>query len=177
MANHKTPTPEDIGDPRPEDLWIAVGQALTSWERLQGCLTLLLGAIVGSNSVALMHAFGRLLQVNSKLDMLRDAARTALHGRQDILARIVQFLENVNKHNDFRNHCAHGIVSSFSENGTEHGYFLHPDISNGKYVDRKGFPDTLKFKLTAREVRQYTEGFEGLRGEVVALILELSPDS
>ncbi len=109
----KTGNGKMLGDDSPDNLWRAVGMALTSYEHLEEELAQLFQFFIESNSKAAVKAYG---VSSGRHNLLMEASQAFFDRRNGYIIDINEF-KNILKHYShaasFRNEVAHGIVRSF----------------------------------------------------------------
>lgn len=153
----KTPNPWDplpilnIGDSDASELYRAIGQALTVWERLDDNIGILFAVLVNSRQGAAEAAFGMVQSIEQQLRMVSAAAdriypkiqnaQTLEMEAPPIRTEIAQLINDLVHLAGCRNNIAHGIVTHFQTTSTDkdgvstetdHGVFLIPGHTNTK---------------------------------------------
>jgi len=187
------PNPWDVapilpqGDPEPEPLWLAVGKALTAWEKLDQVQAQIFGVIVGSRRGGASAAYGVVVASSARSEMVAAAAAEVLQDKPEYLADVTAMVNRVGKLSGRRNDIAHGVVGHFT--GTrlgkndevidfDDGCFLTP----ASYATRKRNKDreiydpanTIgKYAYTAAQIEEYGSAFHREYGDGVKLMFRL----
>ena len=107
------------GDDSPDNLWRAVGLALTSYEDLEEELAELFRFFIESNSKAALRAYG---VSSGRQNLLTEASKEFFNRRNGYISDIDEF-NSILKHYScaasFRNEIAHGIVRNFRLNDSD----------------------------------------------------------
>lgn len=138
------PDTKDFGYKSEDTLFISIGHALTVWEQIENMLSMMFALFVESGSDAARRAYGAISSASGRREALGMAAQV-FAGNQvsDFPMRDFQLLMNhVGKASGRRNEIAHGIVTSFSLDGNEHGFFLVP----ADYNSRKTAARTIEWR-------------------------------
>jgi hypothetical protein len=200
---HKTPPKAQPWDIRPkpergsansDDVYRAVGMALTSWEYVENAVADIFVSVVGdpfesANKSPATRAYGAVTNFNSRADMVEAAAyaflnpeRTKAKADAQLLAHRTELREQfktlLGKFRSFagrRNDIAHGIVDS-----NRLGSFLYPASYNAKKHPLEKADLTLHqralFCYAAEDIHYYRERFEDLYDELSAFCREVWRD-
>jgi hypothetical protein len=109
------PSPE-IGDKSADDTFLAVGKALTEWEKLESAFSRLFGGFLGmgDHSLAASRAYGSVLTFRGRSEMVTAAAEAFYFEKPDAdLERVTK--EIIKRSIGFsarRNEIAHGVVAA-----------------------------------------------------------------
>lgn len=161
------------GDNSSQDIYIAVGRALTTWEEFEGFLSLLFAELVGSrNTQAARQAYCAVRTFEGRSEMLKAASSAYFHDfpNNDFRKNILDLIKEAKNLAPRRNEIAHGIVRDFYE-------LPHPDIPpfrTGQYALFPTYADSKKrdvntnpsYCYTSVELNHYTEQFIKLCGKV-----------
>jgi hypothetical protein len=175
------------GDTSKDNLFRAVGAALSQWEFFEGNLTLAFSYLLGAGygNIGAIRAYGSVETFRGRAKLIESAAEVyfrynpdnALHSLLDeILKRSRQFSAR-------RNEIAHGIVSPFvrlSENDewVDCGFVLYPAY----YATRKRQlpattpldPVEFTFAYSSIEIDTFRDHFDRLAAQVVELLTGLA---
>jgi hypothetical protein len=178
------------GSATADDIYRAVGMALTSWEYVENALadafTLFVGAPEESPPrVPALRAYGAIVGFQSRAAMLDAAGEAFFHKHRDqtpdpkldpqkekLRGEFVSLLRETKGHSDRRNDIGHGIVSS-----SRLGSFLYPpDYNARKYPllkDNLTLHHRAAYAYTADDIHHYRKGFEELYDKLSVLCTEL----
>ncbi|MHB8268236.1 hypothetical protein [Bradyrhizobium sp.] len=200
----KTSKPWDIrptqptGSPSDDDVYLAVGKALTAWEgieiRLSEMYLLFIGRYYSNPKeyrqpvIAALRAYGSITNFTTRAEMVESAADSFFHSRssffplrraiEDKLIALEKALEDefkslMTETRNFvarRNDIAHGVVHG------PKGYFLSPpDYNTRKYPrSRDGklrtIFDTATYHYTSDDIDYYRQHFVGLQVKIAEFI-------
>jgi hypothetical protein len=158
----KLPT---TGNQTKEQIWTAVGAALTAWGEYESELGHLFSIFMAGDfpSPQARRAFGAIKGFEARSQILREAyeAFQAYHGRH--IKEPKEFYELWKQANEavkLRNDVAHGIVLPLSTKGAPvtNGYCLMPPYHDAK----RDINDVPKFAYTAEMIGEFTTGFHNL---------------
>jgi hypothetical protein len=184
------------GDDDPDALYLAVGKAMSAWNKVELSLAYLFGVFVnahGGMEVA-ARAFGAVATTSGKLDMLKAAAevfigREEADGKPSIASEaapdktIINLKADLKLHIDTvwkgfgerRNDIAHGAVLAHGPasdiRAMKGRWYLVPSHIDPKKWERRGDP---KFCYTAADVDFYVEQFNSLTGPIIKLTTSVS---
>jgi hypothetical protein len=162
---------EPKGDADEKDLFMAVGFSMTAWENLEASMAFLFRALVLSKSDAPARAYASVISFSSRADMVLAASEATRQIVSDQHKRVQYLLGLVGKYNARRNEIAHGMVLHFSDNGTDLGYFLGPNmLTNARKVP---WGAEQKYRYTAVQVLYYAAEFHKLSDPVLRLASEI----
>jgi hypothetical protein len=203
MAKPKTFEPWDVlpiepkGDDTADEIYLAVGKALTTWERLDDTLGMIFGTIVRSEKGAASAAYGVVLSPASRAEMIVAAAEQTFSINDPLALQIVKLVNDVGRLAGRRNDIAHGVVTSFSETRleegggkteVEHGHYLVPaNYNRRKKRSKKAIRDYLiehgmnfyphlfhKYAYTSAQIYTYITHFDHYRQSAWATLTQLS---
>jgi hypothetical protein len=170
------------GDETADELYRAVGYALTGWEFLEIELAGLFDILIGKNldSHASHRAYGSVTIWNVRSDMLRataDAYFLAFHN-PPLQKCISDAINRVNYFASRRNDIAHGIVTSYDEFmrvtnplGGFNGWLLFPAYTSTKAMKEPfRFP---KYAFSAEMINDFGAKFRSIRSTISELIEEV----
>lgn len=139
------PNRRESGDANENDLFAAVGKALSRWELAENHMARLFGVLVESTSQASARAFGTVVSSTGRREMLEKAAevyfdspRFRTHDaeispfrRKHDSGVLKTLLKNYARAAERRNDIAHGIVTEILwREPRSHGHFLVPPDYN-----------------------------------------------
>ena len=148
-----------LGDSSADDVFLAVGRALTQWEVLEGRLGYMFGLIVDSRRTdAASRAYGAVSSFQARYDMLA-AAFAASPARHDpAVAPFDALLKRIAHFGPRRNDIAHGMVTKFNVDRKERGHYLCPAQYATK---RRRRPGTAlgDYAYTSAQIYEYVAEF------------------
>ena len=125
---------QPFGTKQEDEIYAAVGRALTNWETLEWVLARMYSALCGAKTEGAERACGIVLISNTRNDMVVEALKCFEFGELTHKNKIKSFLKKVRNFGPRRNEIAHGVVRSVRVQGTDLGFFLAPAPSSSKYV-------------------------------------------
>jgi len=171
-------------DPIEDNLYLAVGRALSMWERLDTSLIMSFGYLVGTYHVAALRAIGRIESPVARLHVIREAFRSAEVTTQNSLPNFENVLKQVEKFAEVRNAIAHGTVIGVQLAENPRGYYLVPGIGTSRKVkhldhidgaailqatdDAAAIGQIYDYALNSQRILEYQQEFERLLHEVEA---------
>lgn len=189
-----TGSPFRLGHATPEPIYLAVGQALGKWERLEGEMAHLYSQFLGRSEgpefhIPAVRAFGTLTSPATKAEMIAAAAEAYFHRlafdvRINANAAVMQELATVeaelrNTLKSYRgwmsrrNDIAHGYVAQtgpWDDNSVTH--LLYPsECSTNKWCVVVGEP---AYAYEAEHISAFGIAFEALEADVAKLCHDLS---
>lgn len=162
------------GSAKEDDIHLAVGRALSRWERLEVNLAGLFATFVESQSIAAVRAYGTIASARGRLDALEEASKMFFSERKDDeRSAFVRIHKLCSKAAGRRNEIAHGIADALAEYGFEGGgwYQMSSDYNARKSlafipIDQATTdPHTWhpsKFAYTAAQIEDFSNGFHTL---------------
>lgn len=172
------PFPE-VGSDSRDEIHMAVGAALSSWEHSELHLALVFSHLLGdgAHSEAAFRAYGSAIAFSARADMVAAAADQILAThpeRNELEPNLRQAINLMRRASARRNEIAHGAAFAYctlQSRPDAPGYCLFP----GQYASNKrllgGEP---KYVYSAQQIDAYREGFESLAGPVLAVMMQLS---
>lgn len=181
------------GDHDGQDVFAAVGMALTAWEKLEQAQANVFGQLVGSRRGGAVAAYGTIVAYKGRAEMLTAAAKVVLKGdppigNASVLAELLTLIKETGELSGRRNDIAHGIVSHFKASvtgadgvrtETDHGCYLVPaSYATNKRTKRElSFNDPIMLRgtyaFTADQMLAYAGHFEARYKRMVDLIFKL----
>ncbi|MBY0300040.1 MAG: hypothetical protein K2X71_29055 [Methylobacterium sp.] len=163
--------PEPNGDKSKTPIFTAVGQALNSWEHVEGQIASLYGVLLGTSiPVGAIRAYGAIATFNARQSMVNAASAALFHyQKNDTLRDAIKYtLENVCKDASARrNEIAHGIVIKRARgSGSSGGYFLTAGLYSSLKRDMRF---EAKYEYTSRQIKNYAHLFDKLTTSVSQL--------
>ena len=175
--------PVEVGDTRPERIWLAVGAALSTWESTEDAFAYLFAFTINpiTTSYAARRSYGKLMSGNSRRDLIegslevfwRDIHKEAwTEERQEVLQNDCKSL--IKMHQDAmarRNEFAHGIVASLPLGRSPNRLVLAPAFYN--HTKRK--IDLVEiYRHNSQTIMGFRKKFQALEGDVHRLVETLA---
>jgi hypothetical protein len=161
-----------VGDGTQDDIYPAVGRALTAWCETEEAIAYLFSTVVEAGIIGapVNRAYSSISGVRNRIRMVREAADAwfaQLGGcpKSDDLFRILTICE---KWSERRNEIAHGGVD-LDVDMTSNSWFLYP----GYFTTKRQFGTRAEFRYTASQIDKIAEGFGALHEDLSALATEL----
>ena len=170
----RPPIPES-GDTDEADVYRAVGEALSRWERLEEQLAMLFIAFIGAgqDTDAARRAYGAILKTSDRREMMLAAAVAHFHehpnpGLENDFKKIINTIGDASGR---RNDIAHGIVRPYGM------YFVVPEGRSETFLLFPSFASTKSTKLatpfilpdyayTSEQITKFGIGFMNFIPEV-----------
>jgi hypothetical protein len=176
-----------IGDAEPEPIYLAVGFALSIWERLESDQARLFSVLVdGGRSIAASRAYGLAIPARLKKDMIGVAAETLFHpGEEELFKRIKDAAQLTEEWSNRRNDIAHGQAQKFIINDVEGDYYLMPARHSTKNVNEfnslssdssdeiEAVFGAYSYAYTSDQIHGIIRGFENHRQLINTLVFEV----
>lgn len=137
------------GHPNSQEIYAAVGEAISQWERYEGNLSLLFAALVSkSDNLPARRAYNAVRTFEARIEMLR-AASTAFfaenpnEGHESLMTAVVT---DGKCYGPRRNEIAHGVVDHFQPYPPKlprdiiQEFALYPSFANFKQRDLEEMP-------------------------------------
>jgi hypothetical protein len=153
------------GNQTPDSIFLAVGVALTAWERLESMLAELFDLLLASENRAAFKVYQSSKTSNARREML-SAALPLDRASERENAELTNFVSSVNEFAARRNEIAHGQIYALGE----HGYYLGPSNLTKRKWGKEG---AAKYQYVASDIDYYTREFGALERRCGALIGEL----
>ena len=167
--------PSPIGNSNENEIFSAVGQALTEWEQVEKACAQLFAIFVSANRRRLyfapaVRAYGCIISTKSKNDMLREAAKAFFSTRKTKSHFVADFEQVMADYLNFanrRNEIAHGsvqrvfITARTTARGSRQkaiGCYLMPSFYNPKKFKEEKF----SYYYTSNDVIHYRQEFTKL---------------
>jgi hypothetical protein len=181
---------EPHGDGDVDQIYLAVGRALSTWETLEENLGRVFAALCGSNGEGPARAYGAVSSNSGRTDMIREAFSCSHVRSKSSFATFPKFLERVGKYGTRRNEIAHGVARSFNVNSVDKGCYLCPasyhsrkTLSSTAYMDsviNSEFTEQLifirvfgKYAYTSNQINYYTDRFSKLNSCAIHFWMDL----
>lgn len=165
------------GDPAADEVYCAVGRALSEWETVETAVATLFAVVVGGH-LAAKRAYGAIASSVGRLQALKAAGDVFLEdkdqGDRDRLSLFLRLLESASGR---RNEIAHAVVVKYAaQDAPGGGFYLAPP----GYMTRKTrhwidinttSPDPFNFTThnyayTAAQINEYAAGFSSFAREL-----------
>lgn len=97
-------------------IYTAVGEALSSWERLEGVVSQVFATVVSAGlddatALPALRAYGAVTGSFSRNEMVKAAANAALSHQPEVLSNLKGSLDEMNHFASRRNEIAHGVAA------------------------------------------------------------------
>ncbi|KAF0128503.1 MAG: hypothetical protein FD152_2312, partial [Xanthobacteraceae bacterium] len=116
-----------------DDVFRAVGAALTQWEFVETAFAELFGTLLGAPGGSAARAYGVVTTSGARRDMISQAAQGEFPHDEVLLAQIKDVLSIAEVGSQRRNEIAHGAVMRLTDRGEDRGCYLIPPT----YVSKK----------------------------------------
>jgi hypothetical protein len=154
----------DRGDDEPDQLYRAVGKALTSWELIEEVMARLFGLFTSTThqypqTAPAIRAYGSVMSFNGRAEMVVEAGRCFFHGYRDdrtcpFESHFEPFVKECKGWSGRRNDLAHGRVGH-----VPNGYFLFPGLYNTR---KQPLGEDPKYCYNSGQITKFSDGFEDL---------------
>jgi hypothetical protein len=185
------------GDPTPEDIWLAVGKALTKWEAINTTIANLFCLAMHSQPWPALRAFGSVTNRQAQRQMILGAAEVNFEKNSDVLDALSKFLKKWDKCGSQRDTIAHRILFSEATFNGEHKfaytnpresnvfifmqggkekivpaqYFLVPPAFAARHRDKFFIkPPAPRFKYNRKRIEEITNSWRSLDATTIDLI-------
>ncbi|MGE8126903.1 hypothetical protein ACQKQD_07985 [Methylobacterium sp. NPDC080182] len=157
--NHSKPTSSNLwdrppvlptGDASQDDIYRAVGHALSRWEYLETELAALFALLCDTTSIAPQLAYGSAMAFGARRDMLVAASQAYFASMPFDRVLFDRIIEEIGKLSGLRNDIAHGTVMVFS-GAYGSGFYLGPppyNFSKNKHLTGAGH----KYQYTSAQI-------------------------
>lgn len=170
-----------------EQIFMAVGAALSDWESAESALATLYAVLCdadGTSYSAIIRTFGSVTSSGTRRNIIEATAEIYFGGHwndQRIKKRLVGLLTAFGEASRRRDEFAHGQAYGFSLNGKHLGVFLFPSqyIASRNHafpvpVDGDPFSSLpAKYRYTASEIHDFARKFRELRDAVFQLTIAI----
>jgi hypothetical protein len=154
------------GDADKEEIWTAVGAALSAWGEYEGVLGRLFTIFIAVEfpSPQAKRAFGAIRSFEGRRDLLRGSSEAFFHYRRGTYREQVLFkaiLRDASHAAERRNDLAHGIAMAFTPEGKSEpdGFCLMPSYYDSSKRDPNDIAD---FAYESATIKKFASGFEDL---------------
>lgn len=165
------PPAATAGDPTNTILFTAVGQALSSWEWVEGHLGMLFGEFVapGRPALAASRAYGIVSSSRGRADMLRQAADAyfSIHPDEAMQTAFKAQMNVLDRAAPRRNDIAHGIVQPFDFGREASTWALYPSYYASA---RRKLDGTERYVMTAKDISRFGRQFADLQPPIIEII-------
>ena len=163
--------PKDIQ--KQEDIYTAVGRALSAWSLVEEHLCLIFTRVTISDPMAptgaTMAAFWAIESFRGKLNAVDAALRLNFSKTPSIIGEWERLYKRAREKNNLRNDLAHGIAMIFS-GAVDEVYFL-PSFFKTRLIEIAAFDPSSstildirpKNRLTAKQINDRTQAFNAFR--------------
>lgn len=156
-----------VGDKTEDSIYVAVGRALSHWEKFDAALGGLFGAFVGIDHGPAERAYAAVRTFEGRLEMLRAASGAFFnkYPNEYFQKRMVELMRLAANFGPRRNDITHAIVDLFREEGQRdpiierRGYGLFPTEASYKARDLERTPS---YCYTSRELEYLALQFNDL---------------
>ena len=119
----------ETGSRTSDEIFLAVGKALSAWEYLETTLALSFGHLVGTNHIVALRAIGRIESPAARLNVILEAFRSSPEEFRAQYPTFEKTVKEVMPFTEVRNAIAHGHLQWIEIKGQEKVYYLTPSIS------------------------------------------------
>jgi hypothetical protein len=170
----RRPWPEG-GDENKDALYRSVGEALSSWERFEGIMSLLFSAFVGVyDTKAAQRAYASIRTFEGRAEMMRAATEAyfSSYKNDELLQLWKNILSRCTNFSKRRNEIAHGVVDFYYLTPKKEvivrqiDYALYPSFSSFKDRDLSNEPE---YCMTSKEILYFSTEFEQLNDDASLL--------
>lgn len=171
MNNPWDPLPNAAKGSTADEIHLAVGRALTQWERLEFRLAQLYAELVstGGYSDTAFRAFGVVAASAGRLEMLAEATRISPRPTNPLRAAISDFTRRAGKYSARRNEIAHGVAVNYG--GNQSDIRLLPAFYNSRKHKRDPLEAAYCYAFT--EISYYQTEFHRLTVEADDLLSQI----
>ncbi len=167
--------PATTSDIEENTLYLAVGRALTEWEKVEEQLCVLYRDFLDlTNQPSIMEeAYRSSLQFNQRKTKLEDAANRyfTLHPDRQLHALFEEALTYAERFVDRRNDIAHGRVMSLKESDGRVTFLLYPPFQS---LPSKVTRSNAAYTFNSMIIDRYIVGFEHAFRKVYEVVSRLS---
>lgn len=184
------PTPPKKGDATKEEVFVAIGGALSAWESLESWLSHIFGELVAPNDdpLAARRAYGSILTFRGRKEMIEAAAKAVFFSFPDdsLQEKLKSFLNEAQNFAARRNEIAHGIVKEYLPklpplSFETKGFALGPPSYATNKTDLKPGRVTLEpvfhapsYAYSSAEIEEFKRHFERIESEARGLYLHVA---
>lgn len=172
------------GSDTPDEIYRAVGHALTVWGRLEQAVALSFGHLVGTQNIAALRAVGMIESAATRLWVVREAFRSMEPGAQADFPMFEESLKEIEKAAEIRNAIAHGTQIEFQFRDQSVKNFLVPMLQSARKTKNPNLMDVSTmasarepkevlghlyvFALNANDIDRFRDGFNRLKEQIEA---------
>jgi hypothetical protein len=172
------PPAPSVGDRDENNLFAAIGRALTEWEQVEAACAELFAIVVSvsnksTHQAPAIRAYGTVISFPARCEMLKAAADAYFHRRKkkkvQFSGRLMKLLNDCQQFSARRNEIAHGrvinVVRSRGNKNKQIGFLLIPSFYNPKKykIDR-----IVTYQYSSKEVIYFSQEFTKLYLQVYA---------
>ena len=184
------PTPPKKGDATKEEVFVAIGGALSAWESLEGWLVTIFAELVAPNDfpLAARRAYGSILTFRGRKEMIEAAAKAVFFAfpNDTLQERLKSFLNEAQNFAARRNEIAHGIVKEYwpkmlpTRFPTKEFALGPPEYATNKTDLEPGrlilepIYHTPSYAYSSVEIEGFKRHFERMKSEARVLFLDVS---
>jgi hypothetical protein len=183
----KAPAPAAQGSASQDDVFLAVGAALSAWESAESALATLYVIMCDGETgtaKALARTFGAITSSASRREAIREAAEIYFGqhwSMPTVKKRLSRMLDAIGEASRRRDEIAHGQAYGYSVNNISHGFFLFASayISSRNNAYPQGDPSdpfflsTAKYRYSAAEIREFERRFNALRDAIFQYLISI----
>jgi hypothetical protein len=176
----RKPSSSHVGHATQDEIYLAVGRALSRWEHMESAFIKLFQVLCESSSLAACRAYGSILTSSGRVAALKMAAEEFFDRRDLEVAEDLSALFNAyEKTSRYRNYIAHGMVSGLRDSeGIERGYYLSPPSHASRQRTSSAPTDfwwlTAKYFFNAKNIDDCTARFQELLDHSMRTMLEIN---
>lgn len=175
----KRPVPRRRGDLNVDPVYVAVGRALSQWEKLEQRLATLFVVVArasDSSDSAVRRAYGAVENGTLRRRAIMAAAEVhfGVSWQPNVAKAYNKLMDAVSRASKLRDDIAHGIVQHFKIDDIDYGAFLFPPYYNtGRtkpyLTDDDGPPDFgwSDFRFTSKDILEIERRFGELKQLIV----------
>lgn len=171
------------GSEQMDDVFRAVGAALTQWEFVETAFAELFGTLLGAPGGSAARAYGVVTTSGARRDMIMQAAHGEFPHDEALLAQIKDILSIAEVGSQRRNEIAHGAVMRLDDRGEDRGCYLIPPTYVSKkfrFIVDATFTEVnwngvamlksmVNYAYTAEQIDRYAAGFNAFANMVRAV--------
>lgn len=179
------PPAREKGDEDADEIYRAMGSALSTWEMVEDVFATLFQELVDSESIAAKRAYGAVVASGGRRDLLKAAAEVYFHIHKiddDFRATFKNLIEHFNLAGVRRNEIAHGHVITLFHMEEEIGSFLVPPSYNSRKTEafvtpRRGDKFSIlmgDYRYTSEDINTFSTKLTSFHGIVLKFSVSLS---
>jgi hypothetical protein len=160
------------GDPDVNTVWQAVGEALSSWEWLEGNLGLIFAELVAARNMhlAASRAYGTIVAFRGRADLVKAAAKAHFSVYPDEATEkdLEKILKTLDRASPRRNDIAHGIAQPHYPRVSVRQWALYPSYFSTGRRTVKGAPNYI---MASADIRRFAAQFRDIQAPL-GLVLD-----